>query len=71
MGAGTVTTRQNRLASLVPLRYEFAHRLKREHPALRVELNGGVKTTAEVRTNRASHPGWCTCLTSAVPMPAC
>ncbi len=32
-----------------PLRYDLVHRLAREHPALSIELNGGVRTLAEVR----------------------
>eukprot|EP01043_Picozoa_sp_COSAG02_P023118 COSAG02_NODE_1225_length_13785_cov_12.911588_2_plen_509_part_00 len=47
---GFVTTRQNRLQELVPLRYDFPRRLKRELPACcKVELNGGVKTIADIR----------------------
>eukprot|EP01044_Picomonas_judraskeda_P000901 COSAG03_NODE_45_length_16899_cov_157.747202_4_plen_332_part_00 len=49
-GAGFVTTRQNRLQELVPLRYDFPQRLRRELPAsCKVELNGGVRTIADIR----------------------
>jgi tRNA-dihydrouridine synthase len=47
---GFVTTRQNRLQELVPLRYDFPRRLKLELPAnCKVELNGGVKTIVDIR----------------------
>ena len=36
-----VTTRQNRLDEIVPLRYAYVHQLKRELPHLHVEINGG------------------------------
>ena len=32
LGPGQVTTRQNRLARLVPLKYDYAYRLKARHP---------------------------------------
>jgi tRNA-dihydrouridine synthase A len=45
-----VTTRQNRLQELVPLRYDFPRRLKHELPGCcQVELNGGVQTIADIR----------------------
>jgi tRNA-dihydrouridine synthase A len=45
---GLTTTRQNRVDEIVPLRYDWVYRLKREHPQLHVELNGGVKTYHDV-----------------------
>jgi len=35
--------------TIPPLRHEDVHRLKREHPALRVETNGGIRTLDAVR----------------------
>jgi tRNA-dihydrouridine synthase A len=45
---GLTTTRQNRVDEIVPLRYDWVYRLKREHPHLHVELNGGVKSYHDV-----------------------
>ena len=44
-----VTTRQNRLDEIVPLRYEYVHRLKREMPHLRIEINGGIGSIAQMQ----------------------
>jgi tRNA-dihydrouridine synthase A len=42
-----LSPRENR--EIPPLRYEVAERLKREHPALCVVLNGGLQTLQQVR----------------------
>ena len=39
-----VTTRQNRLHDLVPIRHDFVYRLKRDFPHLRVEINGEIRS---------------------------
>jgi tRNA-dihydrouridine synthase A len=43
---GGLTPRKNR--SVPPLRYEDVYRLKEEFPQLIIELNGGIKSTAEI-----------------------
>jgi tRNA-dihydrouridine synthase A len=50
---GAVTTKQNRLAAIVPLRYEYVHRLKAELPHLRIEINGGIRSIADVHAATA------------------
>jgi len=42
-----LSPKENR--EIPPLRYEFPHRLKQEHPELAVVLNGGLQTRAQVR----------------------
>ena len=54
IGARGVTTRQNRIDSIVPLRHEFAHRLKRELPHLHIELNGGIRSLADITAATAN-----------------
>lgn len=46
-----LSAKQNR--SVPPLRYEDVHRLKREFPALRVTINGGLRAWADVRSHLA------------------
>ena len=46
-----LSPKENR--SVPPLRYEDVYRLKEEFPELTVELNGGVRTLAEVKTHLA------------------
>ena len=41
-----LSPKENR--ELPPLRYEFAHRLKREFPQLVIAVNGGIKATPQV-----------------------
>ncbi len=41
-----LSPKENR--ELPPLRYAFAHRLKREFPALTIVLNGGIRTDAQI-----------------------
>ncbi len=41
-----LSPKQNR--SVPPLRYEDVHRLKREHPELVIEINGGIRTVDEI-----------------------
>jgi tRNA-dihydrouridine synthase A len=48
---GGLTPKENR--SVPPLRYEEVHRLKSEHPELRIEINGGIRSLAEVREQLA------------------
>eukprot|EP00940_MAST-03C_sp_MAST-3C-sp2_P001420 g1420.t1 len=51
-GLGTkefVTTRQNRLEDIVPLRYNYAHQLKAEMPHLDIVLNGGLDSVEVIR----------------------
>jgi tRNA-dihydrouridine synthase A len=48
---GGLTPKENR--SVPPLRYEDVHRLKREHPELRIEINGGIRSLDEVREHLA------------------
>ncbi len=43
-GGHFVTTRQNRLQELVPIRYEYVYRLKREMPHLHVVVNGEIRS---------------------------
>jgi len=52
---GGLTPRENR--SVPPLRYEDVHRLKREHPELRIEINGGIRSLEEARAQLASVDG--------------
>jgi tRNA-dihydrouridine synthase A len=42
-----LSPRENR--TIPPLRYDEVHRLKREHPELAIEINGGIKTMAEAK----------------------
>ncbi len=42
-----LSPKENR--EIPPLRYDWAYRLKRERPELRVALNGGITTMAQVR----------------------
>ncbi len=42
-----LSPKENR--NLPPLRYAWAHRLKRDFPALTIVLNGGITTTAQVQ----------------------
>ena len=42
-----LSPKENR--TIPPLRYEDVYRLKREFPQLSIEINGGIKTFAEVR----------------------
>lgn len=42
-----LSPRQNR--TVPPLRYDDVYRLKREHPDLRIEINGGIKTLTEAQ----------------------
>lgn len=44
-----LSPKENR--SIPPLRYETVYRLKKDFPDLRIIMNGGVRTTAEVRTH--------------------
>ena len=44
---GGISPKANR--TVPPLRYDDVHRLKREHPELRIEINGGIASLAEVR----------------------
>ena len=44
---GGLSPKANR--TVPPLRYEDVHRLKREHPGLRIEINGGIASLEEVR----------------------
>lgn len=44
-----VTTRQNRLDEIVPLRYDYAYRLKAEMPHLTIEINGGIDSFEKMR----------------------
>ncbi|MBC7573815.1 MAG: tRNA dihydrouridine(20/20a) synthase DusA [Herminiimonas sp.] len=41
-----LSPKENR--EIPPLRYEYAHRLKREFPHLEIILNGGIKTIADI-----------------------
>ena len=41
--------KQNR--TVPPLRHAWVHRLKAEHPELRIELNGGLTTISEMQTH--------------------
>lgn len=43
---------QNR--SVPPLRYEWVHRLKAEHPALRIEINGGIVDLSQAHEQLAA-----------------
>ena len=42
--------KQNR--EIPPLRYEYVHRLKTEHPELNIIINGGIKTLEEISAQR-------------------
>ena len=44
-----LSPKQNR--TIPPLRYEEVYRLKREHPRLRVEINGGIKSVAQAESH--------------------
>ncbi|WP_395686807.1 tRNA dihydrouridine(20/20a) synthase DusA [Caenimonas koreensis] len=50
-----ISPKENR--ELPPLRYEFAHQLKREFPHLVIAVNGGIKTTAQVHEQLAQVDG--------------
>jgi tRNA-dihydrouridine synthase A len=50
-----VTTRQNRLDELVPLRHEWVYALKYEFPHLHIEINGGIKSIHDMNRHLA-HP---------------
>lgn len=41
-----LSPKQNR--EVPPLKYEYVHRLKQEHPELKIIINGGIKTTAMI-----------------------
>jgi tRNA-dihydrouridine synthase A len=41
-----LSPRDNR--SIPPLKYHYAHRLKREFPGLRIVINGGIETTEQI-----------------------
>jgi len=49
-----VTTRQNRLENLVPLKYDYAYRLKQEFPHLYIEINGGIKCIDDIQTHMST-----------------
>ncbi len=40
-----------------PLRYETVYRLKREHPELMIDINGGIRTLAEAEAHRRQVDG--------------
>jgi tRNA-dihydrouridine synthase A len=44
-----LSPKENR--SIPPLRYDTVYRLKKDFPDLRIVINGGVRTTADVRTH--------------------
>jgi tRNA-dihydrouridine synthase A len=50
-----LSPKQNR--EVPPLRYEFVHRLKRDFPRLRIVINGGFKTLAQVEAELARVDG--------------
>ncbi|RHY43637.1 hypothetical protein DYB28_011359 [Aphanomyces astaci] len=50
-----ISTRQNRLDELVPLRHEWVYRLKQEMPHVHIEINGGIKSIDDMQTHLA-HP---------------
>ena len=50
-----VSPKENR--ELPPLRYDFAHQLKRDFPALTIVLNGGVKTNEQIAEQLAHVDG--------------
>jgi len=52
---GGLSPRENRTAP--PLRHEEVHRLKREHPQLRIEINGGFVSLEQVRGQLGSVDG--------------
>lgn len=49
------TPKENR--EIPPLRYDLAARIKADHPELRIVLNGGIKTPAEIRAHLDSFDG--------------
>ena len=50
-----LSPKQNR--EIPPLRYDVAHRLKRDFPALTIVVNGGITTAAEIQTQLAQVDG--------------
>ena len=46
-----LSPKENR--DIPPLRYEFVHRLKREHPELEIVINGGITTLAQAEAQLA------------------
>ena len=50
-----LSPKQNR--EVPPLRYDFAWRLKQEFPHLTIVINGGIKTSAEIREHLAHVDG--------------
>jgi tRNA-dihydrouridine synthase A len=50
-----LSPKQNR--EIPPLRYDFVHRLKREHPALTIVINGGIATWAQIEEQLAHVDG--------------
>ena len=50
-----VSPKENR--ELPPLRYDFAHQLKRDFPALTIVLNGGLKTNEQIAEQLAHVDG--------------
>jgi len=50
-----LSPRENR--EIPPLRYDFVHRLKREHPALNIVINGGITTLAQAEAQLAHVDG--------------
>ncbi len=63
-----LSPKENR--EIPPLRYELAHRLKKDFPALTIVVNGGIKTTADMAAQlqhadgvmigrEAYHNPWC------------
>ncbi|RHY23590.1 hypothetical protein DYB32_009826 [Aphanomyces invadans] len=50
-----ISTRQNRVDELVPLRHDWVYRLKHEMPQLHIEINGGIKSIDDMHTHLA-HP---------------
>jgi len=50
-----LSPKENR--EIPPLRYDFVHRLKREHPALDIVINGGIVTLAQAEAQLAHVDG--------------
>ncbi len=50
-----LSPKENR--EIPPLRYEWAHRLKRERPELDVAINGGINTVADVQAHLSQMDG--------------
>lgn len=50
-----LSPKQNR--EVPPLKYEFAYRLKQDFPGLTIVINGGIKTTEEIRRHLAHVDG--------------